>query len=81
MLQSKIVSHYSTNVGQLWFGCNPATVIDSWATQNEGHRWTLDGYTIQEPIRHAFYEDVRSDVYGMNYEDWKKKFQKPIDNK
>ncbi len=27
------------------------------------------------------YEDVRSDVYGMNYEDWKKKFQKPIDNK
>ena len=27
------------------------------------------------------YEKVRSDVYGMNYEDWKKKFQKPIDNK
>ena len=27
------------------------------------------------------YEEVRSDVYGMNYEDWKKKFQKPIDNK
>ena len=27
------------------------------------------------------YEKVRSDVYGMNYEEWKKKFQKPIDNK
>ncbi len=27
------------------------------------------------------YEKVRSDVYGMKYEDWKKKFQKPIDNK
>ena len=27
------------------------------------------------------YEKVRSDVYGMNYEDWKKKFQKSIDNK
>ena len=27
------------------------------------------------------YENVRSDVYGMNYEDWKKKYQKPIDNK
>ena len=27
------------------------------------------------------YENVRSDVYGMNYEDWKKKFQKPIDYK
>ena len=27
------------------------------------------------------YEEVRSDVYGMNYEDWKKKFQKPIENK
>ena len=27
------------------------------------------------------YEKVRSDVYGMDYEDWKKKFQKPIDNK
>ena len=27
------------------------------------------------------YEKVRSDVYGMNYEDWKKKFKKPIDNK
>ena len=27
------------------------------------------------------YEKVRSDVYGMNYEDWKKKFQKPIDHK
>ena len=27
------------------------------------------------------YEKVRSDIYGMNYEDWKKKFQKPIDNK
>ena len=27
------------------------------------------------------YEKVRSDVYGMNYKDWKRKFQKPIDNK
>jgi hypothetical protein len=27
------------------------------------------------------YEKVRSDVYGMSYEDWKKKFQKPIENK
>jgi|TARA_Y100000022_G_scaffold175835_1_gene164743 hypothetical protein len=27
------------------------------------------------------YENVRSDVYGMDYQDWKKKFQKPIDNK
>ena len=27
------------------------------------------------------YEKVRSDVYGMNYQEWKKKFQKPIDNK
>ncbi len=27
------------------------------------------------------YEKVRSDVYGMNYEDWKEKFQKPMDNK
>ena len=27
------------------------------------------------------YEKVRSDVYGMDYEDWKKKFQKPIDSK
>ena len=27
------------------------------------------------------YENVRSDVYGMDYQDWKKKFQKPINNK
>ena len=27
------------------------------------------------------YENVRSDVYGMNYEDWKEKYQKPMDNK
>ena len=27
------------------------------------------------------YENVRSDVYGMDYQDWKKKYQKPIDNK
>jgi len=27
------------------------------------------------------YEKVRSDIYGMSYKDWKKKFQKPIDNK
>ena len=25
------------------------------------------------------YESVRTDIYGMNYEEWKKKFQKPID--
>ena len=24
------------------------------------------------------YEDVRSDVYGMDYSEWKKKFQTPI---
>ena len=24
------------------------------------------------------YEAVRSDIYGMNYSEWKKKFQKPI---
>mgnify|MGYP001481176700 FL=1 len=27
------------------------------------------------------YENVRSDVYGMDYQDWKKKYQKPINNK
>ena len=25
------------------------------------------------------YEDVRSDIYGMKYSEWKKKFQKPIE--
>ena len=24
------------------------------------------------------YEEVRSEIYGMNYSEWKKKFQKPI---
>ena len=24
------------------------------------------------------YEATRSDIYGMNYSEWKKKFQKPI---
>ena len=24
------------------------------------------------------YEEVRSDIYGMDYSDWKKKYQKPI---
>ena len=24
------------------------------------------------------YNDVRSDIYGMDYEEWKKKYQKPI---
>ena len=24
------------------------------------------------------YDEVRTDVYGMNYEEWKKKFQKPL---
>ena len=24
------------------------------------------------------YEDVRTDIYGMEYSEWKKKFQKPI---
>tara|TARA_B100000579_G_C22739938_1_gene808585 strand:- start:815 stop:1072 length:258 start_codon:yes stop_codon:yes gene_type:complete len=25
------------------------------------------------------YDDVRSEVYGMNYSEWKKKYQKPAD--
>ena len=25
------------------------------------------------------YEEVRSEIYGMNYSEWKKKYQKPID--
>ena len=25
------------------------------------------------------YEEVRNEIYGMNYSDWKKKYQKPID--
>ena len=25
------------------------------------------------------YEEVRNDIYGMNYSEWKKKYQKPID--
>ena len=25
------------------------------------------------------YEEVRSEIYGMNYSEWKKKFQKPIE--
>ena len=25
------------------------------------------------------YEDVRNEIYGMNYSEWKKKFQKPIE--
>ena len=25
------------------------------------------------------YENVRNEIYGMNYSEWKKKYQKPID--
>jgi hypothetical protein len=25
------------------------------------------------------YEEVRNEIYGMNYSDWKKKYQKPIE--
>ena len=25
------------------------------------------------------YEEVRSDIYGMDYSEWKKKYQKPIE--
>ena len=25
------------------------------------------------------YEEVRSEIYGLNYSEWKKKYQKPID--
>ena len=25
------------------------------------------------------YEKVRNEIYGMNYSEWKKKYQKPID--
>ena len=25
------------------------------------------------------YEEVRSEIYGMKYSEWKKKYQKPID--
>ena len=25
------------------------------------------------------YEEVRSEIYGMNYSEWKKKYQKPIE--
>ena len=44
----------------------------------------ISKWMVEEAKNHNVdldYEKVRSDVYGMNYEDWKKKFQKPIDNK
>ena len=25
------------------------------------------------------YEEVRNEIYGMNYSEWRKKYQKPID--
>ena len=25
------------------------------------------------------YQEVRNEIYGMNYSEWKKKYQKPID--
>ena len=25
------------------------------------------------------YEEVRNEIYGMSYSEWKKKYQKPID--
>ena len=64
----KITSIASPDVGQLSFGCSPATILDSFQSQNESHIWTLDGYTVQKPIPNAFYEDVRVDtIYGSAF--------------
>lgn len=67
----KIVSKTSSALGQLDFTCNLATIIDSFEDENESHRWALHGYTVQTPIRHAFYEDLRADTiagstFGIN---------------
>ena len=58
----KLISNFSSEVGQLLFECTPATVVELWSSPNNSHQWTLHGYAIQEPIKHAFYEDVRSDM-------------------
>jgi len=58
----KIVSIVSSAVGQLLFECTLATVVELWSSPNNSHQWTLHGYTVQEPIKHAFYEDIRSDM-------------------
>ena len=63
-----ITSIISPSLGDLNFACSAVTVLDSFRTLNESHIWTLDGYTVQEPIPHAFYEDVRTDtIVGSSY--------------
>jgi len=32
-------------------------------------------------IRNVTYESVREIIYGMPYEEWKKKYQKPLESK
>ena len=42
----------------------------------------LSKWMVEEAVKKNInldYEEVRSEIYGMNYSEWKKKYQKPID--
>ena len=42
----------------------------------------LSKWMVEEASKkslHLDYEEVRNEVYGMNYDEWKKKYQKPIE--
>ena len=41
----------------------------------------LSKWMVEEPEKKNIkleYEEVRKDIYGMDYAEWKKKYQKPI---
>lgn len=57
----RIVSTGSREINSLDFGCSAATILDDFQNLKESHVWALDGYTVQKPFPHAFYEDQRID--------------------
>ena len=42
----------------------------------------LSKWMVEEASKESLdldYEEVRNEIYGMNYAEWKKKYQKPIE--
>jgi len=50
-------------LGPLKVESSVLTVIDNFSDLNEKHRWFFDGHVEDKEIRHAFYEDIRTDLF------------------
>lgn len=59
----RITTAIANFLGPLNVQSPAVTFIDDFSDLNEKHRWFFDGHVQNKEIRHAFYEDLRTDLF------------------